>query len=475
MRLFHWALGTLLALLLTGASAMLAAQTPTRIESVLDSSLRHFPRILAAQADIDAARAEVLAAEGSFDPRIDGALRDRWSGYYSGDYLDLEFVQRLPFMNTRLFGGYELGEGSFPVYENSLLTRNGGEVRAGIAISLWRNRDIDAARAALEARRIDVTSSAQDLTREKLDVVRDAYVTYAQWLLSARLLQAWQSLLDIAVERGTALETRVAEGDAAEILLVENRQTVLQREALVMEARRQFEVASEWLTLYLRDANGAMLRPVYDATLELPPENAELLTLPPQQLAAEVLARRPEIRMLELERDQAELKERLAENSMKPQVDLRFYGSRDQGSGPLSLAGTEQVADIRFSIPLRTREASGKAAAARAEIRNLDQRIRMLSEQLETGIRRAQLNLEATRELERLAIEELAASEALAEAEVQRFEAGLSDFFLLNLRERQMGEAQLKRWQAHLAHQVALADFYAATMHVEGFGVEERF
>src|SRR5690606_22974447 len=152
------------------------------------------------------------AAEGSFDPRLDGSLRDRFSGYYSGDSLDVEFVQRLPFMNTRLFGGYEFGEGSFPVYENSLLPRNGGEVRAGIAVSLWRDRDIDEARAALESSRIQVTSSAQDLTDEKLDVVRDAYVTYAQWLLSARLLEAWQSLLDIAVDRGVALETRVAEG-----------------------------------------------------------------------------------------------------------------------------------------------------------------------------------------------------------------------------------------------------------------------
>jgi hypothetical protein len=35
---------------------------------------------------------------------------------------------------------------------------------------------------------------------------------------------------------------------------------------------------------------------------------------------------------------------------------------------------------------------------------------------------------------------------------------------LLNVRERSLGEAQLKRWQAELNHQVALANYYGISM-----------
>ena len=55
-------------------------------------------------------------------------------------------------------------------------------------------------------------------------------------------------------------------------------------------------------------------------------------------------------------------------------------------------------------------------------------------------------------------------AQRLAEAELRRFEAGTSDYFLLNVRERSLGEAQLKRWQAELNHQVALANYYGISM-----------
>jgi hypothetical protein len=58
-------------------------------------------------------------------------------------------------------------------------------------------------------------------------------------------------------------------------------------------------------------------------------------------------------------------------------------------------------------------------------------------------------------------------------AKIKHFDSRQSDFFLLNQRERQMGEALLKRWQSHLAHQVALADYYAATMDTVALGAVE--
>ena len=35
-----------------------------------------------------------------------------------------------------------------------------------------------------------------------------------------------------------------------------------------------------------------------------------------------------------------------------------------------------------------------------------------------------------------------------------------------------MGEALLKRWQSNLIHQIALADYYAASMNTVALGTE---
>jgi outer membrane protein TolC len=446
-------------------------QEGTSLDAVLQSSLRHYPRILSVQSSIQGREAMVLSAQGTFDPRIEGSLGTRMGGFYSGDSFQAGLVQDLPFMNLRLFGGWRISDGSLPLYESAALTQNGGEARVGLSLSLWRDRDIDARRARIRSSELELMSASHELTAEKLRILRSAYVAYAQWLLSARLHAAYVDLLGLATTRGEALRTSVAAGDIAEILLVENEQSVLQRQGLVMDAKRQLDVAAEQLALFFRNEEGLPILPLYSPGLTLPSRNPALADWSVDELVQRVVSTRPEIRMLELAREQTLLKESLAINSMKPELNLRMYSSRDLGSGLLGLAGTDQVADLAFSVPLRTREASGKAFAARAEAQDLGWQIVLLQDQIQLAIRSAFLNLEATMEMERLAVEELRLSEELASAESQRIAAGISDFFLLNIRERQIGEALLKRWQAHLAYQVALADVYASTMFVEGFGL----
>jgi outer membrane protein TolC len=444
------------------------ADKPTTLDSVITSALEHFPMILAAKADIEVRQGELLATNGAFDPRLEGSLNDRLQGYYSGDSLDGGFVQELPFMNSRIFGGYRLSSGDFPQYSLGSLTRDEGEYRLGFSLSLLRDRDIDADRAARQSASLALLAESRGLSLQQLNLLQDVYVAYVRWLVSWKLRDAYQELLSISLERGEAIAMSIAEGNSAEILQVENNQAVLQRRALVTEADRQISMQAERLALYLRDEAGNMLIPVYDAALSLPAEDGELLARPVDSLLQEIFERRPEIAQARLKREQSEIKLALAENLGKPRLDFKLYNSRDFGSGLQSLAGNETVADLSFSIPLRTREARGKARAAEAEISAQGHRIRLLMDQLEVEVRQSRVNLEATRQLEELAMAELDAAEQLAAAERARFQAGLSDFFLLNIRERQIAEAQLKRWQAFLQHQTALADYYGATMRLPG-------
>ena len=181
----------------------------------------------------------------------------------------------------------------------------------------------------------------------------------------------------------------------------------------------------------------------------------------------------PVIASTRLSRQQEQLDVQLAENEAKPRVDLRLYNSRDFGSGITALRQPENAADINFSIPLATNTARGKASAARARMTGIDLRIRQFINQTRAELEIALVNLDATREMEVIATLELDAASQLAVAEARRFETGLSDFFQLNLREQAVAQAELKRWQAHFDHQVALANYYGVSMNLESLGITE--
>lgn len=443
------------------------AVEPTTLNAVLRSSARHFPSVQAAQAAIAEREGNLLAAEGVFDPRVDGGLYSRLGGYYDGTAADVGFYQSVPFMGAEVFADYSVSGGDFPIYEDQLVTTDFGQARVGVALSLLRDREIDDRRFAVSKAELETRMAEFGLLAEQIDILQQAYIAYARWLISAQLLLAYEELLNIAVVRGAALERQVEAGDVAEILLVENEQAVLQREGLVVESRRQVRLSAERLALFLRDDQGVVVFPNYDQSLVMPVQDEGFLDTPEEELIEQALLNRPDIAVAKTLQSQFRLEKRIAENLAKPRLDFRVYSARDFGSGTLRRQGTDTIADISFSIPLAIRTARGRAASADARLTGVGYELRLLIDEAKRDLRLSLVNLRATTELKEVALRELAVAQRLAEAELRQFEAGTSDYFLLNVRERSLGEAQLRRWQAELNHQVALANYYGVSMNRE--------
>ena len=443
------------------------ATEPTTLSAVLRSSAQHFPSVQAAQAAIAEREGNALAAEGVFDPRVDGGLYSRLGGFYDGTAADVGFYQSMPFMGAEVFADYSVSGGDFPIYEDQLVTTDFGQARIGVALSLLRDREIDDRRFAVSKAQLETQIAEFGLLAEQIDILQQAYIAYARWLISAQLLLAYEELLNIAVVRGSALERQVEAGDIAEILLVENEQAILQREGLVIESRRQVRLSAERLALFLRDDEGVVVFPNYDQSLVMPVQDERFLNTPVEELIEQALLNRPDIAVAKTLQSQFRLEKRIAENLAKPRLDFRVYSARDFGSGTLRRQGTDTIADISFSIPLAIRTARGRAASADARLTGVGYELRLLIDEAKRDLRLSLVNLRATTELKEVALRELAVAQRLAEAELRRFEAGNSDYFLLNVRERSLGEAQLRRWQAELNHQVALANYYGISMNQE--------
>lgn len=445
----------------------------TQLSDVLASARQFSPLVLQAQSKLREREGQLLAAQGQFDPNISSEWGGRLSGFYSGKYAGATLNQPLTQWNGRLFAGYRVSDGSFPIYEDQRITSGLGEFRIGFALSLLRDRDIDSRRYQWQRSSLDQQIETEQLRQRQLSVQQQSYVAYARWLLAVQLEQAYEELLALAQRRQQAISRSVKAGEVAEIVLVENQQALLQRQALLLDVQRQREQAAQQLSLYLRDAQGQPRQPEWGTASQLLSDDQAWLSQDEQEMIARALQWRPDLRIAQLALEQTGLERQLARNQALPRLDLSAYSARDFGGGSDSLEGTDHIVQLKLDIPLRTRTAQGQSQAAQARGEALRYQIQWLEEQTVNDIRNALINVETTQRLSELANEELSLARQLLEAENRRFERGLSDFFLLNVRERSYAEAQLKGVQAALEHQLALAGLYGVTMNLSALGLDD--
>jgi len=465
----------LLAVLLLGAlgQSAVAVDRPLELEAVLASSLRAFPQILAALEKQDAQSGKLLASQGAFDLQLENTTYTRAAGYYDGKIVDSRIVKPLPAFNTKLYGGYRISDGEFPLYEDEYFTNGGGEFKVGAVFSLLRDRDIDERRFALRDNTLALAQTELETRLTQIKVQHQATLAYLSWLAAGKSLGIYRGLLELAEERQQGLEQRVADGDLARVYLNENRQYILKRSARVAEAERALTNYANRLGLYLRDDAGA---PRVPRPTELPktwPEHGEVDAQALEATLALTLAERPEIGLVaaDIERERNRLA--LGDNALKTRVDLNLEASRDIGGGSVTRDETDAVVRLEINVPLERRTGQGKIAEARANLNRLELERQLLNEKIAVEVRNIANDITAATRFLDLAVEEVEQADILARAERARFEDGASDFFVVNLREEAAADARLRRIGAEAGLLQALTDFYAATVQLDRFLIRD--
>ncbi|MEL7489952.1 MAG: TolC family protein [Pseudomonadota bacterium] len=443
-------------------------------DEVLASSATHFPQILEALARRRAAEGDVLAADGAFDLVFSADGFDRVSGFWTGRVVNTQVSRNLRAFGGSVYGGYRVSDGTFPIYEDINFTNTGGEGKVGAIFSLLRDRTIDQRRFQTRDARFALQQADLEVLLTRIGVQHKALVAYWRWVAAGHQLAVYQNLLDIAQKRERGLEEQVRQGARAAIFITENKQNITRRQRLVTEAERDLAVAANALSFYYRDESGAPRTP---DVRQLPAtfENAD----PSRVRGADEtimasLAQRPELQILQTTLRRARQEIELGKNNLKPRLDLNGEVSRDFGSvaeGGISRDSTDVIVGFRFSVPFQQREARGRLRAARAKADALEQEQRRLRDQLEIEVRNILIDLDTSENLTDLALQEFEQSETMKRAEQDRFASGASDFFLVNIREETAAEAQTRYLIAILQQQVAQANFDAATVNLERFGI----
>jgi outer membrane protein TolC len=444
-----------------------APATPLTLDEVLRASAAHAPQIVEALARVRQAEGRALSAEGSFDTVFDVDGQSRVTGYYDGTYVEGRATRPLRDNGGYLYGGYRVSRGDFPIYEDRAFTNRLGELKVGALYSLIRDRLVDErrTRVGLAASDIDVARLEGEMVA--IGVQARAIAAYQNWVAAGSRLRVYRGLYALAEERRGALGRQVALGARPAIILTENEQNVVRRRALVVRTEQEFEAAANTLSLFYRDADG---RRVLVGPERLPPSLPE----PPTVRRPVGPVDRPDLRTVLARIDQSLAKLALAENDLKPRLDLRGELSRDFGSeglGGPSRSGSDTIVGVKFSVPLERRQARGRIAEARAEIDGLQTRRRFLEDQIAVEVEGISIAVGASERLAAIADEERALAERMAAAERRRFEAGASDFFLVNQREEAAADAAVRQVDATLRVAAAQAEFAAAVADRRALGL----
>lgn len=442
---------------------------------VLAASERHFPRILASLAELRGAAGRALETEGAFDLVFDVDGFSRIDGFYDGRVIEGGASQRLPEFGASLYGSYSVSDGTFPIYEDEFYTNTGGTAKIGALFNLLRDQSLDEARYRRADAQVARIQAELDVLLTKIGVQQRALIAYWRWVALGRQVIVYADLLSIATERQVGLSEQVDRGAVAEIFLTENQQNISRRQALVTSSRRDLMKAGNALAFYFRDADG---RPQVPGIARLPrPEDvgsAIMTTALPDTATLAALDRRPELSRLRATIQRVQLEIELAENELKPRLDVGVelaqpFGSIAEG-GP-SRDETDAIIGMKFSVPLQQRAARGRLAAAQAELQVAAYEQQLAQEQIELELRNILLDLAFANQLQELAAVEVQQSEIMRDSELRRFESGASDFFLVNVREETAADARIRLLEAELTTRIARANYDAAVVDVDRLGI----
>lgn len=436
----------------------IGADAVLNLTNLLHAVDAHYPSIIAALKEKEAAEGKALSARGAFDLRLKFNSRNDPLGFYETRILEALVEQPTPYRGARFFGGWRRGDGLFPLQEEKRETQSGGEVLFGVVTPLLRDGAIDSARADIRRTRIGVEAEQARLESVRLLVQQSAAAQLLKWEAASLKRAVYLALLELALVRDQAIRDQVDIGDKAQVDIIDNQRLIANRREIVIAARQKETAEATKLSLYWRDESGRPRLPVGAASASR--LEATLLNEKPQ--LGEVLAEHPQVRIFDRILKAEGVAQDLSENQLLPQLDLSLSVSKDLGIGSKTKEETELRIGAFFEFPFQNRKARGNLESSRARIAAIQQKLTLLTDQLRASALVAENDMgRITERLVQLQ-ERLDRAKQMRQAETDRVALRLSDLLRLNLREQDVTAAETDLIDARLEMRLAELDWINA-------------
>lgn len=425
-------------ILLMFLSSVMAGKTLLERQTVYRLLDDQNPYIGVVVANQKLQESKLLYTQGEFDTKL-GAKHDEKQYPLS----DARFSD--VYLEKPLENGLEMTLGyrkAYGVQEyNNIKTGDEGEFRAGVKFPVVElMQGMNPRKLSLQSAQIDTKRASSEMTNRLRTFYTDVTRAYYQLLFRHELMSLEQSLLEKAKVQYGLIEKRVSAGDEAPIVLVEARQLVNERQQRWIESVNMTSTSLEELITYLN-----MTRNDFETSFEIP----SLPKIPDADLDVDrsiqmALEKRPDIEILEFEKEKLLRESTMAQVLKYPKLDAALYGVHD----PIYQNGFK--VSLEMSFPLERQKYQGKNSEIRLKQQNnayeMKKSLLEVQRQIQTTVDTASALKESLRVVE----DEIALAEELERAEMRKFEMGDSGLFLLNQRQMKTLQAKQKKAQYHL-------------------------
>lgn len=433
------------------------------LDDVIGSVYRTYPLLEAAIFSRNIALGEHVEAQGHFDTQLMAASQNEPMGFYQNYRQSVSLVQPM-FSGGEFFTGYRIGRGLFAPWYKGRDTNEGGEFAGGVRVPLSRDREIDARRAAFFRTEFGRHLAEADIQAQLISFVQEASHAYWDWVAAGQSYGIAERILYFAEDRTEGIRRNVELEILDPPILTDNLRLVAERRARLADARRRVEQAAARLSLFFRDEQGRPVIPMRDRQ----PRFSTPHRIDPEALEhdiVEAVQQRPELRVIDITRQQLDVDLAQARNEFLPGLDAAVMASQDVGAPTTPLRDKSEFeleASIFFDVPIQRRQARGRITATDGRLGQLLATRRQIEDQVVVDVRMAYAALMAAHEeavQARVAVEH---AERLAEIERRNFDLGLSDLLTVALREQFAAETAEQEVQALRRYFQAEADYRAA-------------
>jgi len=375
---------------------------------------------------------------GAFDTKIVAKYDKKEYPVSKGEFVNVGVEK--PIENGMKFSiGYRKAEGTQEY--NNIKTSQNGEMLLGVKIPLFSvlndtsKRKLNLHSASLDSAMYEYKSK-NNLRILYFNIIK----VYNELLFYKGILEVEKELLIRAKNRKLIVAKEVQVGAVADLSLVEVEQQILNRKQRVIKAENSYSSALESFLKYLN-----LSRNTFDMLYTLPfMPDIEKKYLNLEQIINQALEKRPDLKTYDYEIKKINLQEKQTNVMKYPKFNVSLYGVHDfkyENGFKVSL-------DMDFPLERRKYEAS--YAKNRKSIKNIQSMKQKQIFDIKTTITNILYSLNNVYLNINNSIQEIKLVQQLEIAEYKKYKLGMSNLFMVNMREIYTLQTKKKLLRYHL-------------------------
>ena len=420
---------------------------------------KHHPMVKTANLELSRAQANLMAARGGFDPKIEVDFDKKQfknNEYYS--IFNSSF--KIPtWYGIEIKAGFDNSEGVFLNQQNTM--PNQGLTSLGINIPLGQGLFINQRMADLRKAKFQIQLSDAERKLQAIQVLYDASVAYFNWKKNYNEVKLNENYAKNAEIRFQGIKTLIKQGDKPAIDSTEARIIVRNRLLNLEDSNLKLNKAKLELSNFMWLENNI---PIELSELLIPEINLNQTireTLKTNDLLNQNISlnKHPKINALQSKIDILTVDQKLKANMILPKIDVGYsYLSEPRFFDNYRFK--DYKIGLNFNFPLFLRKERSSLKLAKFKVQEIEYALNLERLQLTNKINAQKIEIQSLTKQQKIVDDLVKDNQTMLNSEERLFNFGESSLFLINTRENNLVLVQLSQIILENRFYISNSDLY---------------